>query len=164
LILRNENNVRAEAVRSVEILIYPAGYDLLDGVQPTTAYAAKFCLPYTVAAGLIRGRVSLTEFEDLNARDIRSTMSRITMVRDESLGAHYPEKWPARLTATMESGESFSASVEYPKGDAKNPLTLPELEDKFRALTERILSPERQERIIKVINQIESHQTADIFV
>src|SRR5262249_55265869 len=58
LILRNEKKVRPEALHGVKVRIYPAGYDLLNGVQPTTAYAAKFCLPYTIAAAFTRGRVS----------------------------------------------------------------------------------------------------------
>jgi 2-methylcitrate dehydratase PrpD len=163
LILRNERNARPEALRRVEIRIYPAGFDLLNGVQPTTAYAAKFCLPYTVAAAFTRGRVSLPEFENLNAQDIRATMSRVEMLRDESLGREYPEKWPAVVTAVLESGETASATVEYPKGDSKNPLTLPELQDKFRALTEGIISSARQGTIIEVVNALERHAAADVW-
>jgi 2-methylcitrate dehydratase PrpD len=163
LILRNERNVRPEALRKLEIRIYPAGFNLLNGVQPTTAYAAKFCLPFTVASALNRGRVSLAEFEDLNAHDIRASMSRISVVSDETLARDYPEKWPARVTATLESGETVSASVEYPKGDSQNPLTLAELQDKFRGLTERILSKAHQDRIIDVVNGLERHNTADIW-
>ncbi len=163
LILRNERKVRPEALRHLEVRIYPAGFKLLNGVQPATAYAAKFCLPYTVAAALTRGRVSLTEFEDLDAPDIRSTMDRVSMVRDESLGAEYPEKWPARVTATLESGETISAEVGYPKGDSKNPLTLAELQDKFRALTEKILSASRQDRLIHMADRLENHRASDIF-
>jgi len=163
LILRNDRKVQPEALRSLEVRIYPAGFDLLDGVQPTTAYAAKFCLPYTVAAALNRGRVSLSEFDDLEAKDIRSTMSRISTVRDDSLAREYPEKWPARVTTTMESGQSFAVTVEYPKGDAKNPLTLGELQEKFRGLTEFILPTEEQERIIGVVDNIERYRAPDLW-
>ncbi len=163
LILRNERKVSAEAVRQLEVRIYPAGFDLLDGVQPNTAYAAKFCLPYTVAAALNKGRVSLSEFEDLSADNIRATMSRISVVRDESLAAEYPEKWPARITTTLESGEKLSATVEYPKGDAKNPLTFEELKEKFRGLTERILSAAQQDHIVRVAAAIEDFGAADVW-
>jgi 2-methylcitrate dehydratase PrpD len=163
LLLRNERKIEPQALRRVEVRIYPAGYDLLNGVQPTSAYAAKFCLPYTVAAALTRGRVSLPEFENLDAQDIRSMMSRVTMVRDERLGREYPEKWPAELTATLESGQTTSATVEYPKGDAKNPLTLSELQEKFRGLTEGILLNPRREGMIQVVNVIEDRKAADIW-
>src|SRR5262249_29981781 len=139
------------------------GFDLLNGVQPTTAYAAKFCLPYTVAAALNRSRVSLPEFEDLNASDIRASMSRIEMVRDEALAREYPEKWPATVTAVLESGETMAATVEYPKGDAKNPLSLRELQDKFRVLTQGIISDSKQTRIIDVVARLEQHTTAEIW-
>jgi len=163
LILRNERKVRAEALRKLEVRIYPAGYDLLDGVQPSTAYSAKFCLPYTVAAALNRGRVSLAEFEDLNAPDICATMSRVSVVRDESLAREYPEKWPARLAATLESGETFNAGVEYPKGDSKNPLTAEEIEDKFRSLTETLLPAEKRERLIDMVRHLEDRPVTELW-
>jgi 2-methylcitrate dehydratase PrpD len=163
LILRDEKKVRPEAIRRIEVRIYPAGYDLLNGVQPTTAYAAKFCLPYTVAAALNRGRVSLPEFEDLSASDLRASMSRIEMVRDEALAREYPEKWPARVTVVLESGKTMVASVEYPKGDAKNPLSLRELQDKFRVLTAGIIPDSRLARIIDVVTHLEQHTAAEIW-
>lgn len=163
LILRDERHIQAEAIRRVEVQIYPAGYDLLNGVQPTSAYAAKFCLPYTVAAAFTRGRVSLPEFENLKAEDIRATMSRITMLRNESLAREYPEKWPATVTVVLESGESVSATVEYPKGDAKNPLTLLELQEKFRGLTGGIISDARQDRMIETVRRLENGKAADIW-
>jgi 2-methylcitrate dehydratase PrpD len=163
LILRDEEHLQPQALRNLEVRIYPAGYDLLNGVQPTTAYAAKFCLPFTVAAALNHGRVGLAEFENLNADDIRSSMTRITMIRDESLAREYPEKWPARVTATLESGQSLSASVEYPKGDSQNPLTLKELQEKFRTLTEGILTASQQDHVIRIAHTLDQHRTAEIW-
>ncbi|MBI4474079.1 MAG: MmgE/PrpD family protein [Acidobacteria bacterium] len=163
LILRNEKGVRVENIGKVEVRIYPAGYDLLNGMQPATDYAAKFCLPYTVAAAFARGRVGLAEFENLQADDIRSTMERISLVRDESLAREYPEKWPAHVTVTLESGESRTASVEYPKGDSKNPLSLEELEDKFRALTAKVISNAQQQHIIEKCRTIEKCSTRELW-
>jgi 2-methylcitrate dehydratase PrpD len=163
LLLKYAHNVRPDAVRSIQVRIYPAGYDLLFGVQPTSAYAAKFCLPYTVAAALNRGRVGLSEFDDLNDKDIRATMSRISMVRDESLGTEYPEKWPAEVAANLESGTTVSATVEYPKGDAKNPLTLGELQDKFRGLTQDVLSTAQQEHVVNIVDNLERYPTSEIW-
>ena len=163
LTLRNQKQIRPEDLRSMEVRVYPAAFDLLDGVQPTTAYAAKFCLPYTVAAALNRGRVGLQEFENLEAPDIRATMARVTMLRVEALGREYPEKWPAEVTAMMENGETLSVTVEYPKGDAKNPLNLEELQEKFRGLTEVILSAERQKHIIESVANLEKITVAELW-
>ena len=164
LILRDKKKVRPEALRRVEVQIYPAGYDLLHGVQPTTAYAAKFCLPYTIAAAFNRGRVLLPEFEKLDAPDIQATMTRVTMTRDEAMGRDYPEKWPARVIAILESGETVSTEVEYPKGDAKNPLSQQELEQKFRGLSDGIIPSSRQARMIEVIANLERCRAAELWL
>jgi 2-methylcitrate dehydratase PrpD len=161
--LRDASGVRPEGLRQLEVRIYPAGFDLLDGVQPTTAYAAKFCLPFTVAAAINRGRVSLAEFDEVAADDLRATMSRINVVRDEALAAHYPEQWPARLTATLESGETVSAAVEYPKGDAKNPMSFAELAAKFRGLTDGIVTAARQDHIVNVCTNLEEYAVSELW-
>ena len=48
------------------------------------------------------------------------------------------------------------SDVEYPKGDPQNPLSWDELKDKFRTLTQTVISSERQEEIIKVVESLES--------
>jgi 2-methylcitrate dehydratase PrpD len=162
-LLLRERGVKIQNLRQLEVRVYPASYDLLNPVQPTSAYAAKFCLPFTISSALSRGHVTLADFENLEAEDIRATMARVTVIRDESLGSEYPEKWPARVTATMESGDIVAANVEYPKGDAKNPLTLAELQDKFRALTDRVLTKSQQEHIVKAVNELAKGTAAGIW-
>ena len=63
----------------------------------------------------------------------------------------------------MKNGESVTATVEYPKGDAKNPFTLEELRDKFRALTDNILSLDQQERLIRISGELERHRVREVW-
>src|SRR5262249_32726036 len=142
----------------------PAGFHLLSEVKATSGYAARFSIPYTIAAALVRGRVGLKEFEDINAADIRQLMERVRLVEDAAMGKDYPEKWPARVVATLKNGDSVTATVEYPKGDAKNQFTLQELQDKFRVLTENILSPDEQEILIHIAAELERHRAREIWM
>jgi 2-methylcitrate dehydratase PrpD len=164
LILRNEKKIAASDLEGVDVHLYPAGFHLLSEVKATSAYAARFSIPYTIAAALVRGRVGLKEFEDINTPDIRQMMNRIHLIEDVELGKDYPEKWPARVVARMNNGRSVTATVEYPKGDAKNPFTLQELQDKFRALTDNIVSPAEQERLIEISGKLEHHRAREVWI
>ena len=52
------------------------------------------------------------------------------------------------MEVTLKSGESYSAEVPYHKGHYKNPMTDAELEDKFRALAEDLLSEEQTNTLL----------------
>jgi 2-methylcitrate dehydratase PrpD len=163
LVLRNEKKITKNGVDAIDVHIYPAGFHLLSEIKPTSAYAARFSIPYTIAAALVRGRVGLKEFEDIDDADIRHLMNRVHLIEGVELGKDYPEKWPARVIARMNNGEAIIATVEYPKGDAKNPFTVQELQDKFRVLTENIISPGKQERLIEISAELEHHSAREIW-
>ena len=68
----------------------------------------------------------------------------------------YPSKWPSWVEIDTKDGRTVRSDVEYPKGDPQNPLSWDELKDKFRTLTQTVISSERQEEIIKVVESLES--------
>lgn len=160
LTLRNERKVRIDEVETIQVDLYPAGFHLLNEVEATSGYAARFSIPFTIAAAFVRGQVGLNEFEDVHANDIRALMTRIRLVQDDAMGKDYPEKWPARVVAKMKDGNSLAATVDYPKGDAKNPMSLDELRDKFRGLTENMLPSTEQDHFIGVCGNLERHRAS----
>ena len=151
------DGIEPEKIERVTVAVYPAACALLNGVRPTTAYTAKFSLPFTVATALSRGHATLADFEDVNATDIKALIPNIEVVRDESLGENYPEKWPARVTLRSRDGTERSALVEYPRGDSRNPLSQDELEEKFRTLTTDLLSPDQQDHLVRASSGIEDY-------
>jgi 2-methylcitrate dehydratase PrpD len=153
--VREETEVRAFDLKEILVHVYPAAHDLLDGIEPTTPYAAKFSLPFTVATAMCRGQVGLEDFDDIEAKDVRDVLPKVRVVRDESLGADYPVKWPARVVVRLNDGRSFGAQVEFPRGDVRNPLTQEELDRKFRTLTDTILTADQQDHLMKASKEIE---------
>jgi 2-methylcitrate dehydratase len=51
------------------------------------------------------------------------------------------------VTITTTDGRSLTKQLDYPKGDPRNPLTDQEIEEKFAALAEGILSTARQKKL-----------------
>jgi 2-methylcitrate dehydratase len=61
----------------------------------------------------------------------------------------------ANVTITTKGGKKYSAYVDTPKGDPRNPPTDQELEGKFRSLAPSVLSKPKMERLIKTIWNLE---------
>ena len=52
-------------------------------------------------------------------------------------------------------GRCFSKQLDYPKGDPRNPLTDQEVEEKFAALAEGVLSENAQKRVKEAVWNLE---------
>ncbi len=156
LLVRDRTSLTPEDIDEISVHVYPAADDLLRDVEPTTPYAAKFSLPYTIAVAVCRGHVDLADFVDVTAEDIGSVIEKVRVVRDDALGDEYPVKWPSRVEIRFRDGTRANAEIDYPRGDARNPLTNDELEKKFRTLTSTILRTEQQDHIVSASMTVEA--------
>jgi 2-methylcitrate dehydratase len=61
----------------------------------------------------------------------------------------------AKVTITTKGGKKYSAFVDRPKGDPRNPPTDRELEDKFRSLAAFVLPQRKIDSLVKTIWRLE---------
>jgi 2-methylcitrate dehydratase len=59
------------------------------------------------------------------------------------------------VNITTTDGNSFSKQLDFPKGDPRNPLTDQEVEEKFAALAEGVLSDKAQKKLKDAIWSLE---------
>jgi 2-methylcitrate dehydratase PrpD len=130
-----------DAVSGVEIETYGPGYEIVKEMNPRTPYQAKFSLAYCVAAALAEGRLGLEQFdaERFGPDGVRNPamvelLRRTRVVVADDLTVKYPSAWPVRLTLKLMDGTSARGSSDYPRGNAENPVSTEELEQKFTAL------------------------------
>jgi 2-methylcitrate dehydratase len=109
--------------------------------HPGTRETADHSLPYIIAAALIDGTINEASFDDARLNDARiaNLMQRMTLREDAAFTASHPTTWPCRIEVKTKGGQTHTASVEYFKGHAKNPLSDAEVEGKFRDLTDGLL-------------------------
>jgi 2-methylcitrate dehydratase PrpD len=157
---------RPETIEKVNVFVYQAALDLLEGVQPTTPFAAKFNLPFCVATALRYGHVNSGDFSParLKDRDILQLMDRIQIVSDPALSSSYPEKWPARVEIFMRDGRRLEGAVDYPKGDPENPLEEWEVIEKFRNLTADLVPRSVADRLIERTLNLEQEEDVSRFL
>jgi 2-methylcitrate dehydratase len=59
------------------------------------------------------------------------------------------------VNITTTDGRTFTKQLDYPKGDPRNPLTDQDVEEKFAALTEGVLSSSAQKKLKDAIWNLE---------
>ena len=131
--------------------------------HPRNQVNAQFSLFYEIACGLVRGRVlpeSFTE-EAIKDAEIARLSDLITWEINPEFEAVYPTKYPARVTVTMEDGSTYVGEVEYPKGDPEYPATREEVVTKFRNNAANTIGSVKAERIIELVDKIETLETID---
>jgi 2-methylcitrate dehydratase PrpD len=111
--------------------------------------AARVSVPYCIAAAAVDGVLTQKQFAPARIGDplVRRVLERTEVVADADLNRLYPANFPARVTITMEDGQSFQETVMLPKGDPGAPLSDAELEDKFRGNVEPLLGADRATRL-----------------
>ncbi len=131
--------------------------------HPVNIVNAQFSLFYEIACGLVKGRVlpeSFTE-EAIKDKEINRLCDLITWEINPDFEAVYPEKYPARVTVTMEDGSTYVGEVEYPKGDPEYPATREEVVEKFRNNAANTIGSVKAERIIKLVDKFETLPNLD---
>ena len=129
--------------------------------NPSTAREALFSLPYTVACALVRNRVSLEDFTDEAIQDpvVRAVANRVTPVVDPEIEKEFGrEMRPAIVEATLRNGKKFSRRVDFVKGHPNNPMTLEEMEEKFKTclpFAAKPLGGEKAAALVAAIKNLE---------
>lgn len=150
-------------IEAVRVETYQVALDITANGQPDSVYAAKFSLPFCVALALCRGKAGLAEFTMDAVRDplVARVMGRVSLAVAADLNAVHPAKWPARVTILMKDGRTFAAQTDYPRGDPENPVTVSDLEDKFRELASPVVGDGAARRLAAFVLAMDTQPDLD---
>jgi len=115
--------------------------------RPRTAYDAKFSLPYSVAAMLVRGAVDIGSYSEQAIADER-VLAVASRVRYEVVPfATFPKAFPGGARITLADGTVLEAELPHQRGGPENPMSAEEVRAKFRANARLVLAAEAIDRI-----------------
>ena len=122
--------------RAADILADPSKYD------PRSKETADHSLPYVIAAAIVDRQVTPAQFEQEKIMDerIRAQLNKVEVVADPEIEALFPKLQRVVVDIETEDGRELTKSLDYPKGDPRNPLSDTEVEEKFDALASPVLS------------------------
>jgi 2-methylcitrate dehydratase PrpD len=116
---------------TAEGIVHRLWEPLADKQAPPNGFAAKFSVPYAIAAGLVHGGVGLASFTDAAVRD-RRLLAVAAKVRYQ-IDPHnpYPDEYTGHLRVRLRSGRVVEARQPHLRGGAHEPLTRADVEEKF---------------------------------
>ncbi len=141
LALREEQGLDPADVERITVRLYGQALGLLEGMEPTTPYAAKFSLPYCVASALTYGDLAPHRFSDEAIVDpgVLALADRISFSVDPELDALYPRAWPSIVRVTTAHGRTLERRVDHPAGDPENGLSDEDVAAKFTSMVGPLL-------------------------
>jgi 2-methylcitrate dehydratase len=137
--------------RAADILSDPSKYD------PRTKETADHSLPYVIAVALAERQVTPVQFTMAKIMDpvIRAQLKKVEVVADPEIEKVFPALQRVIVNISTTDGRTFTKQLDYPKGDPRNPLTDAEIEEKFAALAEGVLSAGAQKKLKDAIWNLE---------
>ena len=155
-----KNDLRPDQVAKVQIRSLARAADILSDpskYDPHTKETADHSLPYVVAAAIAERQVTPLQFTMGKIMDpaIRAQLKKVEVVADPEIEKVFPALQRAIVNITTTDGRNFTEQLDYPKGDPRNPLSDAEIEEKFAALAEGVLSPNAQKKLKAAIWDLE---------
>ena len=156
LALVKDNDLKPDDVAKVHIRTTARGADILSDASkydPHTKETADHSLPYVIAAAIAERQVTPLQFtmEKILDPTIRAQLNKIVVVADPEIEKVFPALQRVVVTVQTTDGREFSKQLDYPKGDPRNPLTDKEVEEKFEALAESVMTPAARRRAMDAI-------------
>ncbi len=154
--LRRAHRLGPDDVASVEVTTVPFTTRMADPA-PATMLAAKFSLPYAVAAAIILGRTDPVAFRPAALGDprIRELAQRVAVKTDPEMSPRDNDRPTAHVRIVLRDGRALESTTRVVHGDAEDPATTEELVAKFVALAAPVIGERQSSRAIDLAGTIE---------
>jgi 2-methylcitrate dehydratase len=119
--------------------------------KPKTRETADHSLPYITAIALIDGEITDRQFEPERFKDpeVWKFLENVKVERNAELSAMYPDAVGNIVHVDLADGRRLTKRVDYPLGNAKNPVSDVELDRKFLHLVAPALGRDHCAKILQ---------------
>ncbi|HEY2124307.1 MAG TPA: MmgE/PrpD family protein [Chthoniobacterales bacterium] len=154
-------------IRSVRIESHDASVDIIGSEpekwKPETRETADHSLPYITAVALLDGEVSEKQFQPARFMDqkIWKFLENVTVTRNTELTSLYAKAVANIVHVTLQDGRTLTKRVDYPLGNAYNPVSDEQLEGKFNALVVPYLGEAKAQKIIELGWKLDEAKNVD---
>ncbi|MFQ5603386.1 MAG: MmgE/PrpD family protein [bacterium] len=164
-----ENDIKPEDIETVTVTTIARAVDILfdpEKYRPTSRETADHSLPYCIAAAIVDRKITTDQFNEDRIKDpqIATVLQKIKGEASEEFEKMFPAKQPSKVSIVLHDGRVFSAQLDFPKGDPREPMSDQDLENKFKGLSSHLLTDKKQNQIREAIWNMESFQTISEFM
>lgn len=128
-----------------------------DDPRPGNELAARFSIPWTVAAGLVLGGLGPEAFSAPALADPRllALAGRVSVEADPRLEPGYPSGRPTRVAVRLRDGSLREAASDRPRGDGATALADDVVRDKPRRLLAGLGPVDDVHRLLRAVGDLE---------
>ncbi|MDF1855042.1 MmgE/PrpD family protein [Pseudooceanicola sp.] len=158
LALQDRHGFAASDIDSIAVGGYSATVNVTGNQIADTPGAAKFCLPFIVASGLVHGSIRLDAYSDARLSDpvVRQLMPRISVQLDPEIDALFPHQRAANVTITLNDGTVLHHLQPHRIGDSELPLSDQQLMEKYHELAATVTDRPRAQQLLDRLWLLES--------
>ncbi|RLI80910.1 hypothetical protein DRP07_08390 [Archaeoglobales archaeon] len=156
-----DGKISKEEIEKIDVEITRAGYYIVGHPlqrkqNPQNVVDAQFSLPFAVAVAILKGRLTVDEYNDntLNDIGVKKMMKKVSVRHNEELDKEYPQKWPVVVTIKT-NHDKLIMRKDYPKGEPEDPMSFKEVADKFRSLAHNKLSETQVNEVLDMVERLD---------
>jgi 2-methylcitrate dehydratase PrpD len=157
--VRAETGLTAEDVTTVRAAVHPGAEDVLHDRVPTDGLAAKFSLPYCLAATLATGDLGLAAFADERVAGTSEAALSVVRVEYDADAVADLGRYGARVVVETAETRHERTVVDAP-GSPRNPVAEERLRGKFDACLAD--TPIDADRLATAVDRLETGTVADL--
>ena len=145
--MRNEHKLKAADIESIALGAHPLVLELTGKKTPQTGLEGKFSVYHSSAVAIIYGAAGEAEYSDEVVRDPQVIALRDRVSAAVEPGIHEDQ---VRVTVRLKDGRVLEKFVEHAIGSVDKPMSDADLEAKFRAFAEGILSARERDNLMRL--------------
>ena len=155
--LRRVHRLEASAVGKVEIVTIPFAVRMSEPA-PATSLAARFSIPWAVAAALVLGRTDPSAFDETALGDarIRDLARRVVITTDPAMSPRRVDAPTARVRVMLRDGRTLEETTTVVRGDALSPVPREEITAKFLALASPVLGDAQTRKVADTVAETDT--------
>lgn len=156
-LLNDYGQIDFEKVERITVYIYPNAIRVAGNIQmPKTDEESKFSIHYALATAFCRGHFNLTDLNVENAEtEIRDMIDKIVIVPDEHMENAKEGIRGAKVCLEWADGAFYEEYISIPKGDAANPFTVQELQEKLAFCADGVITEKQRDALIFAVEEFE---------
>ena len=161
-----ENNIKPQNIKEVKVTAIAKAVDILfdkNKYEINSRETADHSLPYCVARAIIDRKITTQSFDKEKLFDpvLKDLIYKIKGEPSEKFEKMFPEKQPSQVIIVTNDDKEYKVYLEFPKGDPREPMTMEDLDNKFNALSEKLLSENKTSKVKNSIFNCENITTQE---
>lgn len=156
--LAKEHNLKAEDVEEVECRTNPFVAGAAHINQPREGLEGKFSVQYCVSRALLDGEVGLKHFTDdqVSQPEAQELLQKVKFVHPEEMQADFSTPLASEVVIRLKNGTEVSKNVDFPMGDARNPMQWDGVSAKYMDCASLVLSKEDVKTSLEMLSNLET--------